>query len=498
MNHETFLDGMRRMCGTLAWVVLATALAAQGQPWSFTPAQPGRDTLRMEFVRIPAGSFQMGASGEKARHSDEGPPHEVRISKGFWMGKYEVTQRQWRAVMGENPSYFLECGGRCPVERVSWEDVHEFILRLNNLEEPSGYRYRLPTEAEWEYAARAGTTGARYGELDSIAWYDANSGGTTHPVGLKQANEWGLHDMLGNVWEWTADWKAPYLVESVADPPGLDWGWYWGWYRVNRGGCWSSIAWLVRSANRSHNPSHRFYSIGFRLVREELTEPSQLQEWRNTLGTEFVRIPAGSFQMGPPKVQLGRRDDDDQREVRITEGFWLGKYEVTQREWVALMGPIPSHRRNRHCRERMCPVVNVSWKDAQEFIDRLNDREAGSGYQYRLPTEAEWEYAARAGTADYGEIKYLAWKEGFKSVPRPVGLKQPNAWGLHDMLGNVWEWTADSDAGSTVVSHPRGDGTVARGVRISWLFGRPYIDFQGQAGSGGRNGDLGFRLVRTE
>ena len=146
----------------------------------------------------------------------------------------------------------------------------------------------------------------------------------------------------------------------------------------------------------------------------------------------------------------------------------------------------------------MCPVVNVSWKDAQEFIDRLNDREAGSGYQYRLPTEAEWEYAARAGTADYGEIKYLAWKEGFKSVPRPVGLKQPNAWGLHDMLGNVWEWTADSDAGSTVVSHPRGDGTVARGVRISWLFGAPYIDFQGQAGSGGRNGDLGFRLVRTE
>ena len=223
----------------------------------------------MEFVRIPAGSFVMGSpEDEEGRDSDE-RQHEVRISQGFWMGKYEVTQGEWEWVMGGNPSRFRECGSRCPVDTLSWDyDVQEFIRRLNERESASGYVYRLPTEAEWEYAARAGTTGARHGELDEVAWYGENSGLTTHPVGQKGANAWGLHDMLGNVWEWTADWYGEYPSGAVTDPQGPD----TGSYRVIRGGGWGRRARNVRSASRSYRlPGHRYddAGLGFRLVRTE-------------------------------------------------------------------------------------------------------------------------------------------------------------------------------------------------------------------------------------
>ena len=228
--------------------------------------QGSRNPLGMEFVWIPAGEFLMGSpSHEEGRDSDE-RQHEVRISQGFWMGKYEVTQREWERVMGANPSHFESCGARCPVEQVLWEDVQEFIGRLNEGESGSGYVYRLPTEAEWEYAARAGTTGARHGELDSIAWYDGNSGDRTHRVGQKRANGWGLHDMLGNVWEWTADWYGDYPSGTVKDPRGPS----TGSRRVTRGGGWDSDARYVRSANRgTYSPGYRNGYFGFRLVRTE-------------------------------------------------------------------------------------------------------------------------------------------------------------------------------------------------------------------------------------
>ena len=231
---------------------------AAGETWT--------SPLGMEFVGIPAGSFVMGSPEDEAgRYSNE-VQHEVRISRGFWMGRYEVTQGEWEAVMGENPSYFGVCGARCPVEMVSWDDVQEFIRRLNERESGSGYEYRLPTEAEWEYAARAGTTGARHGELDEIAWYSGNSGDETHPVGEKRANAWGLHDMLGNVGEWTADWYGDYPTGSVTDPEGPD----TGSYRVFRGGGWSDFARLVRSALRyAYSPGGRSRNFGFRLVRTE-------------------------------------------------------------------------------------------------------------------------------------------------------------------------------------------------------------------------------------
>jgi len=218
-----------------------------GSSWTNSPD--------MEFVWIPAGEFLMGS-----------PEHEVRIREGFWMGKYEVTQGEWQSVMGTNPSSFDECGSPCPVETVSWYDVQEFIGRLNERETGRGYRYRLPTEAEWEYAARAGTTGARHGELDEVAWYSDNSGDSTHPVGQKRANAWGLHDMLGNVSEWTGDRDGEYPAGKVTDSGGPS----TGSYRVDRGGSWLRGAGFVRSTGRLHySPGSRLSFIGFRLVRTE-------------------------------------------------------------------------------------------------------------------------------------------------------------------------------------------------------------------------------------
>ena len=213
----------------------------------------------MEFEWIPPGEFRMGSTSRDA-YGDERPLTQVRITEGFWLGKYEVTQEEWEAVMGSNPSHFSGCA-RCPVERVSWEEVQEFLQRMNGRGEQ---RYRLPTEAEWEYAARAGTTGDRYGGVDEVAWWEENSGGRTHPVGQKLPNRFGLHDMLGNVWEWVHDWYGDYPGGSVTDPrgPGS------GSYRVYRGGGWGYGAGLVRAPFRFRDdPGYRLYALGFRLLR---------------------------------------------------------------------------------------------------------------------------------------------------------------------------------------------------------------------------------------
>lgn len=165
--------------------------------------------------------------------------------------------------MGSNPSHFK--GADRPVENVSWNDVQEFLQRLNARND--GYRYRLPTEAEWEYAARAGSKSARYGELNAVAWYDDNSGKETHPEGQKQPNAWGLYDMLGNVWEWVQDWySGSYYQQSPGtDPQGPS----SGSSRVLRGGSWDYIDWLVRASSRLYvEPGNRYNNFGFRCVRE--------------------------------------------------------------------------------------------------------------------------------------------------------------------------------------------------------------------------------------
>jgi formylglycine-generating enzyme required for sulfatase activity len=226
--------------------------------------QPGKLTdgpNSSKFAEICPGTFMMGSpDSEAGRNSAEGPQHQVTISKAFELQTTEVTQSQWQAVMGSNPSTFK--GKDLPVETVSWDDAQAFIAKLNA--KGDGYRYRLPTEAEWEYAARAGTTGPYAGDLYAMAWYYPNSGRTTHPVGTKAPNAWGLYDMHGNVWEWTQDWYGGYSSSAVTDPVGPS----SGSYRVHRGGSWIYDSQYCRSAFRYLNsPVYRIYELGLRLLR---------------------------------------------------------------------------------------------------------------------------------------------------------------------------------------------------------------------------------------
>ena len=215
---------------------------------------------------IPAGRYQMGSTGgEEGRYSDE-VQHEVILTRGFFMAETECTQGQWEAVMGSKPWYFN--GADRPVELVRWDEAVEYCRNLTAKQLtkgilPVGWEWRLPTEAEWEYATRGGTTGPRYGDLDAIGWYDGNSGSETHPVKQKAPNAWGLHDMIGNVWEWCSDWSADYPTGSVTDPTGPS----LGSDRVYRGGGWPSAIGQVRSAGRGGlNPVNRLNFLGFRPV----------------------------------------------------------------------------------------------------------------------------------------------------------------------------------------------------------------------------------------
>jgi formylglycine-generating enzyme required for sulfatase activity len=232
-------------------------------PGSSQLASPITNSLGMQLVLIPAGTFQMGSTNEA---DAERPVHTVRISKPFYLGIHEVTQGQWEAVMGNNPSLFKGDANR-PVESVSWGEVLKFIDQLNARE--SGTKYRLPTEAEWEYAARAGSaTAYSFGDdssqLGKYAWFGGNADGTTHPVGKLRPNAWGLYDMHGNVWEWVQDWYGKYTAETVTDPQGPA----WGSDRVIRGGSWLHDAGACRSACRFDvAPGYRSDRHGFRLLR---------------------------------------------------------------------------------------------------------------------------------------------------------------------------------------------------------------------------------------
>ena len=234
--------------------------------------------VEMKFVTISAGTFMMGSpDSELGRSRNEGPQHQVKLTKGFEMQTTEVTQSQWVSVMGSNPSYFQKnenCPGEftnanglamCPnnpVEKVSWDEAKAFIEKLNA--KADGHRYRLPTEAEWEYAARAGTTGPYAGDLDAMAWYDANSGRMTHPVAKKQANSVGLYDIHGNVYQWVSDGFDDYSSSQGTDPKGAS----SGLIRVVRGCSWINFDHDCRTANRgSAAPDKRESNVGFRLVR---------------------------------------------------------------------------------------------------------------------------------------------------------------------------------------------------------------------------------------
>jgi formylglycine-generating enzyme required for sulfatase activity len=265
---DHFHPDVDRLIAELEKVLGAASPATASSPAPPTAvASSFTNSIGMEFVLIPAGTFRMGSpDSDRGVFDDEKPAHRVTISQPFYLGKYPVTQAQWEAVMGTNPSQFTGERNR-PVERVSWEDTQEYIRRLNTRE--GGARYRLPTEAEWEYACRAGSqTAYCFGDdpsqLSAYGWYVDNSGRVSHLVGQHKPNAWGLYDMHGNVWEWVQDWYGKYTVEPVTDPQGSA----SGSYRVIRGGGWHIDARDCRSAYRGRRaPGYRVVDLGFRLLR---------------------------------------------------------------------------------------------------------------------------------------------------------------------------------------------------------------------------------------
>jgi formylglycine-generating enzyme required for sulfatase activity len=242
---------------------------------SFTP--PEIINFEPEMITVEGGTFMMG-SPDGVGEDWERPQHQVTVSS-FNIGKYEVTQGQWEAVMDSNPSYF-KTGDNYPVEQVSWNDIvgtsgaymllkgiryyeNGFIYKLNQL---TGKQYRLPTEAEWEYAARGGNQSNGYtysgsNNVDDVAWYGSNSGSSIHQVGTKQANELGIYDISGNVWEWVGDWYCSYTADAQTNPTGPA----TGSHRVDRGGSWGGNGNYCRVAYRSDD-SPGYNNVGFRLV----------------------------------------------------------------------------------------------------------------------------------------------------------------------------------------------------------------------------------------
>jgi formylglycine-generating enzyme required for sulfatase activity len=536
------------------------AVIASDNRTGVTAVFPLPEGAALEMVRIPPGQFTMGSPlSELGRHGDEGPQHPVVFTRGFYLGKYELTQGQWHAVTGRNPSQFK--GPRRPVEQVSWYDVQGFVHRLNQAAGDS--LYWLPTEAEWEYACRAGTAtrwsfGDEESHLGEYAWYEGNNNPNgTKEVGRLKPNPWGLHDMHGNVWEWCQDRYRYYSSGAQTDPAGPSTGSYPS--RVRRGGVFQSDTQYTRSAERSsYPPDSRDYVLGARLARKAeswegrsdrftlradygwpveadpmvsnvrarqlpgsrqveitydladededtlyvsvavsadggksfavparifsgdvgamLPGPGKRVVWeagvdlREAYGEnyqakvvasnvktmtvylpggammEMVWIKPGIFTMGSPSSEPGRQDDEGpQHQVTISQGFWLGKYEITQRQWQSVMGANPSSSNSANR-----PVVGIDYYEVNKFIGRLN--QAYGAAVYRLPTEAEWEYACRAGTAtpwsfgdDESWLGEYAW---YAANNRPggtkeVGQRMPNPWGLYDMHGNVWEWCQD-------------------------------------------------------
>jgi formylglycine-generating enzyme required for sulfatase activity/serine/threonine protein kinase len=546
------------------------------------------NSIGQTLVVIPPGRFTMG-EGDKTV--------DVTLTKPFLLGQTEVTQGEWKEVMGTEPwkgqAHTIE-GTDVAATFVSWDDAVAFCAKLTERERGSGkisreQAYRLPTEAEWEFACRAGTVsvysfGNNESALGNYAWFGGGlqdgrpiPGGNTagemyaQAVGVKRPNPFGLFDLHGNAWEWVADWRADYAKVAVTDPRGPD----AGVVRVGRGGCWYYPASISRSAYRnSLKQSFRCDALGFRLALspsaagrpmqtyggasgggvaeapatvprpavEPLSEGSpspaiapfvaaqarkHQEAWAkhlgievettNSIGQTLVVIPPGRFTMG---------EGDKTVDVTLTKPFLLGQTEVTRGQWKEVMGTEPWKGQEYTIEGTDVAATLVSWDDAVAFCAKLTERERGSGkirseQAYRLPTEAEWEFACRAGTVtaySFGDNESMlgdyAWfGGGWKDRPIPGGntagemyahaakLKKPNPLGLFDIHGNVWEWCSGwyGDYGSGALTDPQGpsggSGRVLRGGGWGRSAGYCRSANRFRVGPSLRNFDLGFRLA---
>ena len=485
-------------------------------------------TLVPGMVPIPAGMFMMGsiAAAGLPYYGDSStqPVRQVTISTPFWMGQYEVTQAEYQALMGSNPSIFQ--GASLPVENLSWHQARAYCAALTTQQAgniPPGFEYRLPTEAEWEYACRAGTT-TEFNYGPDLYCNQARFNYSSHsnppascgnplgaaPVGSYAPNAFGLYDVHGNVWEWCLDSYGAYGSAPVTDPFVTG-----GSSRVARGGSWEFASASSRSARRvDYDPGDQHLDVGFRVVLAPVLVPV-------TLVPGMVPIPAGTFMMGSNAPNsapyFNTTDQQPVHQVTISTPFWMGQHEVTQADYQALMGSNPSFYPGA-----TRPVERVSWHDARAYCAALTAQRAGNipaGFEYRLPTEAEWEYACRAGTTTefhYGPDLFCNqarfWYSNHSnsscglttsSGTVPVGSYAPNAFGLYDMHGNVYEWCLDSFAAynSAAVTNPFVTGGPYRVIR-----GGGWGDNSGYCRSANRSyggpGDsyryLGFRVVLAQ
>ena len=517
--------------------------------------------VSFNMVKVEGGTFTMGANdNDTEAEYDERPAHQVTLSS-FSIGQTEVTQALWQAVMDFNPSSFRSAHGYAddlsrPVENVSWYDCQAFITEMTLL---TGKTFRLPTEAEWEYAARGGNMSRGYkyagsNNIDDVAWYNNtgdNLGDQTHLVATKAPNELGLYDMSGNVEELCQDWYGEYSDEAQTNPTGPD----WGLGRVIRGGNWNQDANRCRVSFRNGiAPSGGINTVGLRVIlykgefnlsesaltlcvgenrsvtilngdgeytveggEEHVTytidgnrltvtgcqegttalnvtntstgatavlaitvesAPAAVTETFTVNGVSFtmVEVEGGTFTMGATAEQGSAAQKDEKPAHQVTlSSYSIGKTEVTQELWQAVMGSNPSYYIGNMNR----PVECVSWEDCQTFITKLNEM---TGKTFRLPTEAEWEFAARGGNQSNGyryagshnvdDVAWYSYNSG--SVTRPVGTKCMNELGLYDMSGNVWEWCQDWYGGysNEAQTNPTGpeEGYPYRVIRGgSWL-----------------------------
>jgi formylglycine-generating enzyme required for sulfatase activity len=503
---------------------------------------PARFTndLGMEFALVPRGKAWLGGSGGKPGDT------AVEFKGDFYLGVYEVSQEQWQKVLGNNPSHFSRTGGlrdfvkdipdadllRFPVDGVSWDDCQQFLSRLNDRLKETDWLYRLPTEAEWEYACRGGpmTDPAEsafdyYWTPPTSEWLPDHANirppgneasppgprdgalGRTSMVGsFQKPNKLGLHDMHGNVWEWCSNTKPDQAVQTVI-----------------RGGSWNSgDASTCRATSRAEHgqgfprpASAGFDDYGLRVARVR-REPAPAKRLDVDLGgakLEMAYISPGRFTMGSPADEPGHLEHELPHEVEITRGFYMGVHEVTvaQFEKFALAEAYKTDAESGHrgwgydpelrwIEERICswrnpgfaqdgrhPAVLLTWNDAVAFCQWLSRRD---GKEYDLPTEAEWEYACRAGTqtrfssgkdnaglqgvcnlhdeslhalldSNRSGTEYARWNDGH-AFTAPAGSFRANAFGLCDMHGNAWEWCKDwfqSDYAKDRRQDPQGPAT---------------------------------------
>lgn len=514
------------------------------------PPRTITNSIGMEFILIPAGTFLMGSPATEQGRTEDEHLHPVELTRSFYLGKYEVTLAQFRTFVvdsnyiteaeqgrggwgynaltrrfeSNNPRYNWKNTGWVqlndyPVVNVSWNDAKAFCDWLSRKE---GKEYRLPTEAEWEYSCRAGTVTRfysgdsandlegvanisdasfkqKYAEGGAVPWSDGYP--FTSPTGRFKPNGFCLHDMHGNVCEWCADVydREYYRISPRQDPQGPAPA--MSRFRVARGGSCGADPETCRAAKRHRlSASYRNDDLGFRVLympavslsvgslgnetlgttfgqsgnekatllpaggQKQLMPPTVNRDLlaksiTNAIGMQLVLIPAGEFTMGSPITEPGREQPEGpQHRVRISKAFYMGVYECRQREYMVVMGDNPSAFKVPNN-----PVERVLWAEAMEFCSKLSElpEEKKAGRRYRLPTEAEWEYACRAGTTTafhFGNTLSIH-QANFNALDLTSGMRvtrfgpiaktvkageyKPNAWGIYDMHGNVYELVSD-------------------------------------------------------